>query len=143
MSQGTRGVTNAVHEWAKGFGFGGGLSLNAVCEELGDRALITSTGQRAATYIDGSVDRRLDFSFVLAAPWSDGIDGMNAEAMTEGEAWLDWVRSRAAEKDYPDLPNGEVLELETDDAPVMVQVLPDTRMAKYQFSAHIVYRTRS
>lgn len=136
-------VTEAIFEWAKDFEFGSKLKLNAVCENLGDRALITSVAERITTYIDNSQDKRALFSLVLVAPWSEGVDGLNLEAMEEGEAWLAWVHEQNRLRNFPVIENADVLEVDTDDeTPVLVQVMPDTRQAKYQFQAHVLYRVK-
>lgn len=144
MSAISRGVSKAIFDWAQGFArYGATLRLNTVVQKPGEASLVTSTALRSAEYIDGTVDRTVYFTLVLVEPWSEGVDDLNEYAITLGEEWLDWVSAQAPDN-LPDLGEGrEVIELETDDdAPVLVQVMDDALVAKYQFQAHLVYRAR-
>lgn len=131
-----RGAAKALLEWARGFDQF--LRLNVVCESEGDRALVTSTSVPDVRYIDGRVDKRLDFALVLVEPWSEGYDMLNSDAMAYGEAWLDWVYEHQEIEGLP----GELIELAPDDMePVVVMVMADAMCAKYQFQAHVIYRS--
>lgn len=139
----SEGVSKALFDWATGFASSGApLRLNAPLERSGDRCLVTGAATTTADYIDGRRERRMDFSLVLMAPWSEGADGLNAAALEEGERWLDWVEAQWPEN-LPDLGEGrEVTQLTTyDGAPLLVQVMPDAVTAKYQFMAHLDYRS--
>lgn len=130
------GAARALLEWARGFD--PNLKLNAVCEAEGDRALVTSSASPSVRYIDGTVERRLDFALVMVEAWSEGCDALNSDAMAYGEAWLDWVW------DHPEIDGlpGQLVELEPDDQePVVVMVMADAMCAKYQFQAHLTYRS--
>lgn len=130
-----KGVAKALIKWAKGYD--PTLKLNAVCEHEGDRALITSSAVVSESYINGLTDKRLDFALVLIEPWSEHFDTVNEEALAYGEAWLDWVYANPI-SDFP----YELLECEPDDLePVIVQVMSDSLCAKYQFQAHVIYRS--
>lgn len=139
----SEGVSKALYDWAAGYeALSSPLRLNAPLERSGDATLATGAAVTVAEYIDGSTDRSVDFSLVLMAPWSEGLDGLNADALAEGEAWLDWVEAQWPEN-VPDLGEGrEVIALATyDAAPLLVQVMPDGTTAKYQFKAHLDYRS--
>lgn len=139
----SRGVSKAIYEWAQGFDrYGSTLRLNSVVQTEGEASLVTSTALKTTEYIDGTVDRIVYFTLVLVEPWSEGVDDLNEHAITLGEEWLDWVANQAP-ANLPDLGEGrEVIELATDDdAPVLVQVMDNALQAKYQFQAHLIYRT--
>lgn len=139
----SEGVSEALFQWAKGFPpIERPLRLNAPLERSGDHTLATGPAAVTAEYIDGRCERRVDFALVLMAPWSEGADGLNADALREGERWLDWVEAQWPDN-LPELGEGrEVTALTTyDGAPLLVQVMPDATTAKYQFSAHLDYRS--
>lgn len=131
------GVSDAIYEWARGYY--PNLRLNAILENIGDKALITSAGTPQKEYIDGSAEIQVDFTLVLVAPWSEGIDGLNRDALEEGERWLDWVREQGKLHNLPAIDG--IVEVEVDDeAPVLVEVTQGALWARYQFQAHIIYR---
>ena len=139
----SEGVSKALFQWASGFpSIDRPLRLNAPLERSGDHCLATGPATTVSEYIDGTTERRVDFALVLMAPWSEGADGLNAEALAEGERWLDWVEAQWPDN-LPDLGEGrEVTALTTyDGAPLLVQVMPDATTAKYQFQAHLDYRS--
>lgn len=139
MSQAS-GISAAIYEWAKGYGLEG-LTLNGTTEEPGQRSLQTSAATTTTEYISGARERTVQFALVLVEPWSEMDDGLNSTALQEGERWLDWVNAQMP-SNPPDLGTREVVEIETDDdAPLLVQVYPDAMRAKYQFQAHIIYRS--
>lgn len=132
----TEGVSRALLEWARGFD--PDLKLNVTCDQVGDRSLITSSAVAEHEYIDGTKDKRLDFALVLVEPWSEGSDTLNQEALELGEAWLDWVQ---AQDEVPGVP-GAFVEVAPDDLePYVVMVMSDSMTAKYQFQAHLIYRS--
>lgn len=140
MSTPSEGISAALYEWAKGYGLED-LTLNGLTTEAGERSLMTSAATTTREYISGAKERTVYFSLLLVEPWSELDDGLNPTAMQEGERWLDWVNSQMP-SNAPDLGTREVVELQTDDdAPVLVQVLPDAMVAKYQFQAHLTYRS--
>ena len=140
LSTPSEGVSAALYEWAKGYGLEG-LTLNGLTTEAGERSLMTSAATTTREYISGAKERTVYFSLLLVEPWSELDDGLNPTAMQEGERWLDWVNAQMP-SNAPDLGTREVVELQTDDdAPVLVQVLPDAMVAKYQFQAHLTYRS--
>lgn len=124
-------ASGAIWEWV--LADWPGTRLNAVVERDGDRSLVTSTASTVREFIDGGRDVRQDVALVLMAPWSDGPDGLNAEALATGEAWLAWLASSE--------PEGlDVVEVRPDDEePVLVQVTADGTSAKYQFQAYVTY----
>lgn len=141
--RGSEGVSKALFDWATAYeSLGRPLRLNAPLERSGDVSLVTGAASTVAEYIDGRSERRVDFALVLMAPWSEGADGLNADALEQGEAWLDWVAAQFP-TNVPDLGDGrEVTDLATyDAAPLLVQVMPDATTAKYQFQAHLNYRS--
>lgn len=144
MSAVSRGISKALYDWALGFErYSSRLRLNTITQKAGEAALVTSVANRSAEYIDGSVERIVYFSLILVEPWSEGVDTLNENAMTLGEEWLDWVSAQFP-TNVPDLgETREVIELTTDDdAPILVQVSDNELVAKYQFQAHMIYRTR-
>lgn len=143
MSTQSEGISAALFEWAKGDEELNleGLTLNGTIDRPGTRSLQTSAASTTQEYISGTKERTAYFGLVLVEAWSEDDDGLNEDALAEGERWLDWVNAQWPEN-LPDLGDGrEVVELATDDdAPLLVQVLPDQMVAKYQFQAHITYR---
>lgn len=134
------GVSEALYNWAKDFD--SSLRLNASVEKNGDKALITSSGAVTQSFIDGTEERQINFALVLMAPWSEDSVELNSDALLEGEAWLDWVAEQYP-TNVPDLGvSREVVDIDTDEeAPVQVEVFRDAQCAKYQFLAHMTYRS--
>lgn len=133
------GVIQALHEWARGYD--PDLRLNAILGKAGDRSLMTAASSKIAEYIGGAADRRLSFSLAIMQPWSEGPDGLNARAMAEGESWLAWAAEQFP-ANVPELDGSEVIAIDPDDeVPVLVQVTPDGRLARYQFNVHMDYRS--
>lgn len=128
-------VTSSIYEWARGYD--PNLRLNAVLERDGDSCLQTGLSNIVEEYIDGSFQYRTDFSLVMMAPWSEGIDGLNEDAMATGEEWCEWVNSQ-----FPDnVPAlGYIDELRSEETPFLAQVLPDGMRAKYMFTCYVVWR---
>jgi len=125
-------ASEALLAWARGYD--PALRLNATVEHDGDRSLVTSAATTLDRYIDGSRDVEMSFSLVLVAPWSEGPDGLNADALAEGEAWLSWVAS------HPTVGGLEDSEVRPyDEEPVLALVTADGLSAKYQFQARCAY----
>lgn len=143
----TEGKTAAVFEWLKTCPeVGELLKLNAVGMESGEKAVQTSANDAALReYIDGSADRRLTFALVAVADWSEGYDGVNAEAQALGERWLDWCAAQFAAGNVPDLGEGcEVLAVKPlQDSPTLAVVYQERRLAKYQLQLRLTYRERA
>lgn len=139
----TSGVSRALLKWAKTYeGLPKTLHLNASNERSGDVALLTGSAMVEQTYINGSEDRRIDFTLSLMVDWSEGADEVNVDAMTTGEQWLDWVAAQEDLKNYPSLPKGlEPLQIVADDqAPTLSMAYQASGLAQYQFAAHLIYR---
>lgn len=128
-------ITSSIYEWARSYD--PDLRLNAVLERNGDMCLQTGISSIGTEYIDGSYQYRTDFSLVLMAPWSEGIDGLNQDAMEKGEEWCAWVNAQFP-TNIPEL--GHVDELRAEETPFLAQVLPDGTKAKYMFTCYVVWR---
>lgn len=139
----TSGVARALLKWAKTYeGLPRTLHLNASNERSGDVALLTGSAAVEKEYIDGSEDRRIDFTLSIMTDWSEGADEINVDAMDMGEEWLDWVAAQEDAKNYPSLPKGlEPLQIAVDDqAPTLSMAYEASGLAQYQFAAHLIYR---
>ena len=128
-------ITSSIYEWARSYD--SDLRLNAVLERNGDMCLQTGISSIETEYIDGSYQYRTDFSLVLMAPWSEGIDGLNQDAMEKGEEWCAWVNAQFP-TNIPEL--GHVDELRAEETPFLAQVLPDGTNAKYMFTCYVLWR---
>lgn len=139
MSQATS-VADALLDWARGYDES--IRLNAYVEERGDLSLVTGVGTAVERYIDGTTLRRVPCDLCLVAPWSEGPDGVNADALATGEGWLAWVEERAAAGELPEMPEGmECWSVEPDyQLPVLAEVYPDGATALYRFAVNIDYR---
>lgn len=137
-----QGKTDAVVTWAKGWPeLDGYLKLNAVSTEAGEHALNTVYNDVAVTeYVDGTAKREYTFALIMIAEWSDGFDGINAEANRLGESWIDWVAGQ-----YPDnVPdfgqNASISKIEPlYNVPSLAMVYQEDSLAKYMFQAKITY----
>ena len=141
MSQATS-VSEALLAWAQGYD--ASIRMNAYLERAGDTTLVTGIGTELARYIDGSSERRVPLSLCLMAPWSEGVDGVNADALATGEGWLAWVEAQWGQGNVPDLPEGMACTaIEADyTMPVLAEVYPDTATGLYRFNANIDYLRR-
>lgn len=128
-------VTESIYEWAKSYD--PSLRLNALLEKDGDSCLLTGVSSIVSEYIDGTFQYRTDFSLVMMAPWSEGVDGLNQDAMERGEDWCGWVNSQFP-SNVPAL--GHVDELRAEETAFLAQVLPDGMRAKYMFTCYVIWR---
>ena len=128
-------VTESIYEWARGYD--PSLRLNALLEKDGDSCLLTGGSSIVSEYIDGTFQYRTDFSLVMMAPWSEGVDGLNQDAMERGEDWCGWVNSQFP-SNVPAL--GHVDELRAEETAFLAQVLPDGMRAKYMFTCYVIWR---
>lgn len=131
----------AVRDWAAGFpGCGGLLKLNALVEQDGDSALqAEATDVVTRSNIDGSEEREVTFSLLTVLPWSEGHDGINAEASERAEQWCDWCAAQWP-RNVPDMPGCEVTGIEPVYAtPDLYAVNETERVAVYRLSVKIRY----
>lgn len=133
-------VAEALLAWARGYD--ATIRLNAYVEERGDLTLVTGVGTALERYIDGTEMRRVPCDLCLVAPWSEGPDGVNADALATGEGWLAWVEGEADAGRLPAMPEGmECWAVEADyTLPVLAEVYPDGATALYRFRVNIDYR---
>lgn len=138
---GIAGKTDALVEWARKCSeLDGFLKLNAILTEEGERAIYTVANEHVAQrYIDGTADREMTFALRMVARWSDGFDGINADAERTAETWLDWVASQ-----WPGNVPGigaEVTGIEpVQNVPTLAAVYQEEGLAEYMFQAKIYYR---
>lgn len=139
MSRATS-VAEALLEWARGYD--DSIRLNAYVEEVGDLSLVTGVGAAQERFIDGTELRRVPCDLCLVAPWSEGPDPVNADALATGEGWLAWVEGEADAGRLPEMPDGVTCwAVEVDyTLPVMAEVYPDGATALYRFRVNIDYR---
>lgn len=139
MSEATS-VAEALLAWARGYD--DSIRLNAYVEDAGDLTLVTGVGEAVERYIDGTTMRRVPCDLCLMAPWSEGPDGVNADALAKGEGWLAWVEAQAAAGNLPEMPEGATCwAVECDyQLPVLAEVYPDGATALYRFAVNIDYR---
>lgn len=139
MSRATS-VAEALLEWARGYD--DSIRLNAYVEEVGDLSLVTGVGAVQERFIDGTELRRVPCDLCLVAPWSEGPDPVNADALATGEGWLAWVEGEADAGRLPEMPDGVTCwAVEVDyTLPVMAEVYPDGATALYRFRVNIDYR---
>lgn len=139
MSRATS-VAEALLEWARGYD--DSIRLNAYVEEVGDLSLVTGVGAAQERFIDGTELRRVPCDLCLVAPWSEGPDPVNADALATGEGWLAWVEGEADAGRLPEMPEGVTCwAVEADyTLPVMAEVYPDGATALYRFRVNIDYR---
>ena len=139
MSRATS-VAEALLEWARGYD--DSIRLNAYVEEVGDLSLVTGVGAAQERFIDGTELRRVPCGLCLVAPWSEGPDPVNADALATGEGWLAWVEGEADAGRLPEMPEGVTCwAVEADyTLPVMAEVYPDGATALYRFRVNIDYR---
>lgn len=139
MSRATS-VAEALLEWARGYD--DSIRLNAYVEEVGDLSLVTGVGAALEHFIDGTELRRVPCDLCLVAPWSEGPDPVNADALATGEGWLAWVEGEADAGRLPEMPEGVTCwAVEVDyTLPVMAEVYPDGATALYRFRVNIDYR---
>ena len=133
-------VAEALLEWARGYD--DSIRLNAYVEEVGDLSLVTGVGAAQERFIDGTELRRVPCDLCLVAPWSEGPDPVNADALATGEGWLAWVEGEADAGRLPEMPEGVTCwAVEVDyTLPVMAEVYPDGATALYRFRVNIDYR---
>lgn len=139
MSRATS-VAEALLDWARGYD--DSIRLNAYVEEVGDLSLVTGVGAAQERFIDGTELRRVPCDLCLVAPWSEGPDPVNADALATGEGWLAWVEGEADAGRLPEMPEGVTCwAVEVDyTLPVMAEVYPDGATALYRFRVNIDYR---
>lgn len=139
MSRATS-VAEALLEWARGYD--DSIRLNAYVEEVGDLSLVTGVGAAQERFIDGTELRRVPCDLCLVAPWSEGPDPVNADALATGEGWLAWVEGEADAGRLPEMPEGVTCWAVDVDytLPVMAEVYPDGATALYRFRVNIDYR---
>ena len=139
MSRATS-VAEALLEWARGYD--DSIRLNAYVEEVGDLSLVTGVGAAQERFIDGTELRRVPCDLCLVAPWSEGPDPVNADALATGEGWLAWVEGEADAGRLPEMPEGVTCwAVEVDyTLPVMAEVYPGGATALYRFRVNIDYR---
>lgn len=133
--------TAAAVEWAKTWPeLDGYLKLNAIITDEGDATLDTSVNDREVIkYIDGTAKREFTFQLRIMAPWSDGFDPTNLEAMRLASDWLDWVSRQYDEGNIPDF-GAEVTGIESvKNAPALNAVYEDDNLAEYLIQAKITY----
>ena len=133
-------VAEALLEWARGYD--DSIRLNAYVEEVGDLSLVTGVGAAQERFIDGTELRRVPCDLCLVAPWSEGPDPVNADALATGEGWLAWVEGEADAGRLPEMPEGVTCWAVDVDytLPVMAEVYPDGATALYRFRVNIDYR---
>lgn len=133
-------VANALWAWARGYD--PSVRLNASLERAGEKSIITGAGAVVSRFIDGTTERRVPCNLCMMAPWSEGPDGVNAEAIATGEGWLAWVEEQAAAGDLPAMPEGVTCwGVEADyTLPVVAEVYEDGATALYRFAVNVNYR---
>lgn len=132
----------AVRDWARGFpGCEGLLKLNALVDEAGDSSLQAEASDRVLnSYIDGTEERAVEFALLMATPWSEGCDGVNAQAAEAVEAWGDWCAAQWP-SNPPELPGCAVTGIEPVYRDPQLQAVNETdRVAVYRLSVRISYR---
>lgn len=133
----------AVRDWAAGFpGLSGMARINATVREDGAASVRAEANEAVRRrYIDGAEDREVTFALLLATPWSEGADAINAEAAALGERFADWCGEQWP-GNPPDLGEGcEVLGIEpVYRQPQLEDVQESGRVALYRFEVRITYR---
>lgn len=139
---GARGKAEAVRGWALTWPqLGGYLKLNAILAEDGAASVNVVPNDAVRTaYIDGTADREYTFQLKIILPWSEGYDGVNAEADALVSSWLDWVSSQFGEGNLPDWPGADITAIApTQNAPGLNFVYQDEGLAEYVFEAVVEY----
>lgn len=136
------GKTQAVVDWLKTYPqLDDYLKLNAVDLEAGERSVQTVYNDaQVSEFIDGTTVRTYTFALVLVADWSDGFDGVNSEAQSFGDEWLDWVAAQFP-ANVPDF--GENCTIKAirplQNIPALAAAYQEEQLARYQFQAAITY----
>lgn len=134
---------NALVEWIGTYpALDGYIKLNAASLESGENAVNTVQSESIVTrYIDGSTLRHLTFSVVMVCDWSDGFDGINAEAMEWGGAFLDWVEAQGKARRFPAFPKGcAVRKVEPlSNVPALAGAYQAEALGRYTFTARVEY----
>lgn len=137
------GKTQAVRDWLETWPeLEGRLKLNAAEMQAGELAMNPVYNDTAVKeYINGACDRAYTFSLVMVRDWSDGFDGMNADAMAFGERWLEWVSKQYDAGNVPDFGAATILSVEPlQNVPGLAEVSDSEQLARYLFQTRIVYR---
>lgn len=135
------GKTYAALEWAKGWpNLDGYLKLNAIIL-FGDDATLDTTVNDAEviSYIDGTALREFTFQLRIIAPWSDGYDATNIEAMKLASEWQDWVSRQYDLGNVPDFGANITAIESVKNAPALNAVYEKDNLAEYLIQARITY----
>lgn len=132
----TPGVFDWLLTWPELDGY---LKLNAILAQPNQASLNVVPNEAVVeAFIDGTARRRYTFQLKAVLPWSDGYDGVNAEADALVASWHDWVAAQYAAGNLPLWEGAEITDIRpTENAPALSFVYQDEGLAEYVFEAVI------
>ena len=134
--------TPAVFDWLLTWPeLDGYLKLNALLAQPREASFNVVPNEAVVeSFIDGTARRRYTFQLKAVLPWSDGYDGVNAEADALVSSWHDWVSAQYGEGNVPLWTGAEITDIRpTENAPLLSFVYQDEGLAEYVFEAVIDY----
>jgi hypothetical protein len=134
--------TPAVFDWLLTWPeLDGYLKLNAILAQPNQAAFNVVPNEAVVeTFIDGTARRRYTFQLKAVLPWSDGYDGVNADADRLVASWHDWVAEQYRNGNVPLWEGAQITDIRpTENAPGLNFVYQDEGLAEYVFEAVIDY----
>lgn len=134
--------TPAVFDWLLTWPeLDGYLKLNAILAQANQAAFNVVPNEAVVeSFIDGTARRRYTFQLKAVLPWSDGYDGVNADADRLVASWHDWVAEQYQKGNLPLWEDAQITDIRpTENAPGLNFVYQDEGLAEYVFEAVIDY----